>query len=353
MREAQRPLVERFAGFALAAVRREHPYHLSLVLSSDADLAPPRELTPAFYGAFDWHSAVHGHWALARAARLLATGPVAVEARAVLDAHLAPARLDAERRFLSAPGRAGFERPYGLAWVLMLALELREWAEEDADAARWAAALAPLEEHAAGVLKRWLPVLPWPVRSGEHAQTAFALGLVHDWAHGARDAGMRDLLDARARDFFEDDHDAPIAYEPGGQDFLSPVLAEADLMRRVFAPERFGSWLSGFLPSLATPAAERWLAPVVSPDPADGKLSHLDGLNLSRAWMLEGIAAGLPEGEPRSLPLREAAGRHRVRGLAALDEDAYAGAHWLGTFAMYLVTRRGRAASGLAPGDPG
>jgi len=353
IRDAQRPLVERFAGFALAAVEREYPNHVSLHLSSDDDLAPPRELTPAFYGAFDWHSAVHGHWTLARAARLLDEGPVADAARAVLARSLAPERLEAELKFLAAPGRAGFERPYGLAWLLVVALEMREWAEEDAAAALWAAALAPLEAHAAKVLGRWLPVLPFPVRGGEHAQTAFALGLVHDWARGAGEPHMRELVDARARAFYEDDHDAPIAYEPGGQDFLSPVLGEADLMRRVFAPPRFAAWLSAFLPPLAAPAARRWLAPVVSPDPADGKLSHLDGLNLSRAWMLEGVAAGLPEGDPRILPLREAAGRHRVSGLAALDETRYAGAHWLGTFAMYLVTRRGRAASGLAPGDPG
>jgi hypothetical protein len=351
MREAQRPLVERFAGFALAAVRREYPNHVSLYLSADADLAPPRELTPAFYGAFDWHSAVHGHWTLARAARLLEEGPAAVAARRVLAESLTDERLGAELRFLSAPGRAGFERPYGLAWLLQLALELREW--EDPDAARWAAAVAPLASHAANVLRRWLPTLPWPVRGGEHTQTAFALGLARDWARGTGDPAMVELIDARARDFFEDDHDAPIAYEPGGHDFLSPVLGEADLMRRVFTPQRFASWLSAFLPSLATPVARRWLAPVVSPDPTDGKLSHLDGLNLSRAWMLEGIAAALPEGDPRILPLREAAGRHRVRGLAALDEAHYAGAHWLGSFAMYLVTRRGRAPSGLAPGDPG
>lgn len=346
-------MVERFARFALAAVQREYPYHLSVVLSSDEDLAPPRRLTPAFCGAFDWHSAVHGHWTLARAARLLGEGPVAAEARRALDERLAPARLDAELRFLAAPGRAGFERPYGLAWLLALALELREWALDDADAARRAADLAPLERHASGVLARWLPVLPFPVRSGEHAQTAFALGLARDWARHAGDVALLERIDGCARAFYEDDHDAPIAYEPGGQDFLSPVLGEADLMRRVFAPPRFATWLSAFLPPLAAPAARRWLTPVASPDPADGKLAHLDGLNLSRAWMLEGVASGLPEGDPRILPLREAAGRHRVRGLAALDEDSYAGAHWLGTFAMYLVTRRGRAASGLAPGDPG
>jgi hypothetical protein len=351
IREAQRPLVERFAGFALAAVRREYPNHVNLYLSGDADIAAPRDLTPAFYGAFDWHSAVHGHWALARAARLLRTGEAAAAARTVLDAHLTAERLEAELRFLGAPGRAGFERPYGIAWLLMLALELREW--DDPDARRWRAQLAPLESHAAGVFRDWLPKLPWPVRSGEHAQTAFALGLVHDWARGAGDAGMIALVELRARDFFEDDHDAPVAYEPSGNDFLSPVLGEADLMRRVFAPGRFASWLSALLPGLGSPSAARWLSTVDSPDSADGKLSHLDGLNLSRAWMIEGVAAALPDGDPRALPLRESAARHRVKGLAALDEAHYAGAHWLGSFAMYLVTRRGRADSLLAPGDPG
>jgi hypothetical protein len=340
MRETQRPMIERFARFALEAVRRDYPYHLILHATRDADVLPPRRLTPAFAGAFDWHSAVHGHWTLARAARLLESGETAAAARRALDASLTVEHLSAELVFLSAPGRQGFERPYGLAWLLQLAAELREW--PDPDAARWSAGLAALERHAESTLDVWLPRLPYPVRVGEHAQTAFALGLALDWAEAAGRDAFAGRVRARAIDFFGADRDAPIAYEPSGNDFLSPALGEADLMRRVLGGEAFAEWLAGFLPALGTRAAARWLEPLTSPDPADGKLSHLDGLNLSRAWMLEGVAGALPAGDPRPAPLKAAAARHRAAGLAALDETHYAGAHWLGSFAMYLVTRRGR-----------
>jgi Protein of unknown function (DUF2891) len=334
-----RAWVERCARFALAAVERPHPYHLSIVLEQDEDLAPPRVLTPAFSGAFDWHSAVHGHWALARAARALETGEVAATARETLARRLAPKAIATELKFLSAPARGGFERPYGLAWVLQLAAEVREWDTPEARGAL--AALAPLERHAVENLYAWLPRLPFPVRSGEHSQTAFALGLAIDRARGAGDDAFLALACARARDFYGADRDAPIHYEPSGSDFLSPVLAEADLMRRVLEPGEFRPWFARFLPSLGTPEADAWLTPVTSPDPSDGKLSHLDGLNLSRAWMLEGVAAALPAGDGLATWLMAAAARHRAAGIRALDETRYAGAHWLGSFALYLITRRG------------
>lgn len=335
-----RGLVERCAGFALAAIGREYPNHLSLHLARDEDLAPPRRLTPMFYGAFDWHSAVHGHWTLVRAARLLGGGDTAAAARATLHRSLTPAHVAGELAFLAAPGRRGFERPYGLAWLLQLAAELREW--QDPDAARWRDTLAPLEAHAAGVIGEWLPKLPWPVRVGEHAQTAFALGLVLDWARTRGDEVLAQRIAERAGHWFGADRAAPVAYEPSGHDFLSPALGEADLMRRVLRTDAFTPWLHGFLPQPGSGVFTGWLEPVTSPDPTDGKLSHLDGLNLSRAWMLEGIAAALPAGDPFVTPLRDAARRHRSRGLAALDPDAYAGAHWFGSFALYLVTGRGR-----------
>ena len=334
------PTVERFAHLALECVHREYPNKIAHVLNDDGDVRPPRELTPAFFGCFDWHSAVHGHWLLARLARLYPGADFAAAARAALDRSLTAENVAAEVRYFQAPGRAGFERPYGSAWLLQLAAELREW--DDPAARRWRAALAPLEFMAASQFKAWLPRLTHPIRVGEHSQTAFAFGLVHDWALRASDTGMLDLLERRIADYYLDDRRCPLGYEPSGHDFLSPCLAEADLLRRVLEPDRFAAWLGAFLPDIPVggdPAG--WLEPAVVSDAGDGKLVHLDGLNLSRAWMLEGIAAALPAGDGRRPALLAAAERHRAAGLASVTGEHYEGGHWLGTFAAYLVTRRG------------
>lgn len=337
------PVLERIAGMALAAIHREYPNHLLLLATSDQDVRPPRELTPAFYGCFDWHSAVHGHWTLARLARLHPDAPYAPDARAALRGNLTAAALEGELAFVGRPERAGFERPYGLAWLLQLDAELHGWAHDgDADAAEWSARLTPLARLARERLAAWLPRLRWPIRSGEHSQSAFALGLALDWARDTGDGAFADLVTERARTFHVDDADAPIEYEPSGHDFLSPALAEADLMRRVLAPREYAAWLARFLPDLTGAPAVRWLTPVRTSDASDGKLAHLDGLNLSRAWMLEGMAAALPRIHPSRAPLERAAAAHREAGLAALEGDHYAGTHWLGSFAAYLVTGRGR-----------
>jgi hypothetical protein len=329
----------RFAELVLAAVHREYPSHILHLLGSDADVAPPRELTPAFYGSFDWHSSVHGHWTLARLARLHPGESFAPAARAALDRSLTSDRLAGEVAYLGAAGREGFERPYGLAWLLQLAAELRDW--EDPDAARWHRALAPLEALVRDRLAGWLPKLLWPVRTGIHAQTAFALGLVMDWADIVSDRPMAGLTRSRALEWFGADVAAPITYEPSGVDFLSPVLGEADLMRRVLDRGAFARWLDAFLPALDAPETRRWLTPVSSPDPSDGHFAHLDGLNLSRAWMLEGVASALAPGDARRAIFDAAAEAHTRAGLAAVRAEHYAGAHWLGSFAVYLLTRRG------------
>jgi hypothetical protein len=329
----------RLAELVLAAVHREYPSHILHLLGSDADVAPPRALTPAFYGSFDWHSAVHGHWALARLARLHPTAPFAPSARAALDRSLARERLDGELAYLSAPGREGFERPYGLAWLLQLAAELREW--DASDAGRWRTDLRALETLVRDRFAAWLPQLLWPVRTGIHAQTAFALGLVMDWADTAHDHDLAALTRERARHWFAGDRGAPIAYEPSGVDFLSPILGEADLMRRVLDRGAYTAWLDAFLPAIDRPETTRWLTPVTSPDPSDGHFAHLDGLNLSRAWMLEGIASALDPSDARRRVLEAAAQMHARVGLAAVRGEHYAGAHWLGSFAVYLLTRRG------------
>ena len=333
-------LGRRFARLALDCVQQEYPNKISHVLNDDGDVRPPRELTPAFYGCFDWHSSVHGHWLLARLARLYPHADYAEPARTALARSLTVGNIGAEVRYFQAPGRAGFERPYGAAWLLQLAAELREW--DDPDARRWHAALAPLETVAAMQITEWLPKLTHPIRVGEHSQTAFAFGLILDWAAVAGDTEMVELLQGRIADYYGDDRACPLHYEPSGHDFLSPCLAEADLVRRVVAPDVFADRLRDLLPGISEDGDPTgWLEPAVVTDASDGKLAHLDGLNLSRGWMLEGIAQALPDSDARRPALLAAARVHREAGLAAVTGEHYEGAHWLGTFATYLVTERG------------
>ncbi len=332
-------LAGRFAALALDCVHREYPGKISHVLGSDQDVKPPRELTPAFYGCYDWHSAVHGHWLLARLSRLFPEAPFAAPAMAALEKSLTARSIEAEVRYLEGAGRVSFERPYGLAWLLQLAAELREW--EDPRARRWASTLGPLETQARRRVAEWLPKLTHPIRAGEHASTAFAFGLILDWARVAGDAEMETLLVSRVRAFHQDDRDCPLGYEPSGEDFLSPCLAEADLMRRVLAPAEYARWLSAFIPAIPAGGETAWLEPAVVTDRSDPKLAHLDGLNISRAWMLEGMARGLPEGDPRIASILFEARRHRESGLASVTGEHYEGGHWLGSFATYLVTGRG------------
>jgi hypothetical protein len=329
---------ERFANLALACVHKEYPNKIAHSLNSDADVAPPRKLTPAFYGCYDWHSSVHGHWLLVRLVRTFPTAGFAAPAREALRQSLTAENLAQEAAYLRAEGRASFERPYGLAWLLQLVAELREW--DDPEGRELAGNLRPLEEAALGRLNDWLPKLSYPVRIGEHAQTAFALGLMLDYARASGDAKFAELLASKARQFYLGDKQCPLGYEPSGEDFLSPCLGEADVMRRVLPSAEFAVWLRDFLPQISGAKGE-WLRPVVSPDPSDPKLAHLDGLNLSRAWMLEGIAAGLPAGDKRLPAILAAAAEHRRAGLAAVTGEHYEGGHWLGSFAVYLVTRRG------------
>lgn len=325
-------LAARMARLALDCVHREYPNKIAHVLNSDADVRPPRELTPAFYGCYDWHSSVHGHWLLARLARLYPYEPFAQEARRALARSLTEENLAAEAQYLNGAGRQTFERPYGLAWLLQLASELREW--DDVDARRWQASLRPLEEAAVSRLMSWLPKLPRPVRTGEHSNTAFALGLALDYARTARRADLERLIEARIQDYYLKDVACPLSYEPSGEDFLSPCLAEADAVRRVLKPGQFAAWLRRFLPRVD-------VEPTQVTDVTDGKLYHLAGLNFSRAWMLSGIASALPAAHPRRKRLEALAARLSDAGFAAVRAEHYEGGHWLGSFAVYYATRRG------------
>ena len=323
---------ERFARLALDCVHREYPNKIAHSLASDADVKPPRELTPAFYGCFDWHSSVHGHWLLARLLRMFPQAPFASDARRALAQSLTPANLAKEVEYIQAPGRLGFERPYGLAWVLQLAAELKEY--DDPEARQWFAALHPLELAAAAHIAAWLPKLQNPVRTGEHSNTAFSIGLMLDYARITSNAEFSQLVESRARDYYLKDRNCPLAYEPSGEDFLSPCLAEADAVRRILPAGEFARWLSAFLP----PAD---LEPTRVVDFTDGKLYHLAGLNLSRAWMLEGIVSKLPAADARRKPFTALASRLKQAGLESIRSEHYEGGHWLGTFAVYLVSGRG------------
>lgn len=342
----------RFAQLALACVHKEYPNKVSHVLNSDADVAPPRKLTPAFCGCYDWHSSVHGHWLLVRLVRTFPNASFVQAARAALKQSLSADNLKQEAAYLRAPGRGSFERPYGLSWLLQLCAELREW--DDPDAKQLAANLRPLEDAAIERLKTWLPKLSHPVRIGEHDQTAFGLGLMLDYARSTRNQAFANLVTDSAKKFFLSDKNCALNYEPSGEDFLSPCLGEADVMRRILSQEDFSKWLGEFMPQIPRTVSARpdegvtgtWLPVAVSPDPSDPKLAHLDGLNLSRAWMLAGIISALPKDDSRRAALTAAADAHRRAGLAAVTGEHYEGGHWLGSFAVYLTTKRGITGGG-------
>ncbi len=331
-----------FVSLAIDCAAQEYPNKIAHTMQSDADQGTPESLHPSFYGCFDWHSSVHGHWLLTRFARLYPQHPLAVEARSILDRHLTGPNIALEVQYLMAEGRTSWERPYGLAWLLQLAAELKEWKNEGGtEAAAWSAALQPLEDACTIRLSSWLPKLAYPIRTGEHSQTAFAFGLVLDYARIAGNEDLENLVVVTSNRLYGSDFGCNLRFEPSGQDFLSPALAEADLMRRVMAPEEFARWLNAFLPEVPTSFEADWLPVAVVTDRSDGKLAHLDGLNLSRAWMLEGIVSGLPVDDSRRKALLGAAEVHRGDGLDAVTGDHYEGGHWLGTYAFYLSSGRG------------
>lgn len=330
---------DRFAILALDCVHREYPNKISHVMQSADDAKPPHQLTPAFYGCFDWHSSVHGHWLLTR---LLNTHPDTVfasEIREKLSKSFTAENFEGELAYYIAPGRNSFERPYGIAWYLQLVAELEE--SDDAQLNAWRETLRPLEDAIVAKTRAWLPNLSYPVRLGTHNQTAFAFGLMIDYARTVGNQAFEQELTDKVLAFHRADVNCPLAYEPSGEDFLSPCLMEADLMRRVLSGVEFSAWLGAFLPQIPMDGGSDWLAPGVVLDASDGKLVHLDGVNLSRAWALEGIASALPDGDPRIAALLASAALHRETGIAAVSDEHYSGSHWLASFATYLTTQRG------------
>jgi hypothetical protein len=326
-------LASRFAGLALAHVTREYPNKLDHVLNGPGDLRAPRALHPVFFGSFDWHSCVHGWWLLARLLRRVPGLAEAGRVRALFDAGLTPANVAGEAAYLAEPRRGTFERPYGWAWLLMLAAELAR--HDDADGRRWSAALGPLADAFAARLAEFLPKATYPVRAGAHFNTAFAVALALEYADGAGDAALGALLRGRARAWYGGDADCQ-AWEPSLDDFLSPALVEAECMRRVLPAAEFAAWRDRFLPRVGRGEPATLFAPVEPSDRADGKIAHLDGLNLSRAWCWRGLAATWPAGDPRGARARDAAARHLAAGLPHVAGD-YMGEHWLATFALLAL----------------
>lgn len=338
--EISKELSDRFSALALNCIQKEFPNKISRTTETADEIGAPKEIFPLFYGCFDWHSAVHGHWLLVRLLRVAPEGDWKTDAIAKLEENFSTVNIEGEISNFARPARGSWERPYGLAWFLQLTAELREW--DDPQAKIWLERLEPLEKDIADSLKEWLPKLAYPIRLGTHNQSAFAFGLMWDWAVISDDREMLSLLREKSLSFHQNDTNCPLSYEPSGEDFLSPCLMEADLMRRILTPKEFEAWLSIFMPTIPTNGSADWLAPGIVKDASDGKLVHLDGVNLSRAWNLYNIAAALPEDDLRRGSLIAAGALHEDLGIAAVSDEHYSGSHWLASFATYLKTARGR-----------
>ena len=328
--------VAAFAELALKGIPQEYPNKPSNVMASSDDVKSPQQMHPVFYGCFDWHSSVHGHWMLARLLRQYPNAPIAGRMRAVLNAQLAADKLQTEADYFRPKENKSFERMYGWAWALQLVGELHDW--NDADAQRWRSNLRPLEDVIVELASGYLPKLTFPVRTGIHPDTGFALGMEVDYARKVGNQAFETLLVQKARQFYLADRDYPVHYEPSGHDFFSSGFNEADLMRRVLTPDEFSRWLDQFLPQLRSDAMGPMMEPVEVSDVTDGHLVHLAGLDLSRAWTMNGIARALPETDSRRQLLLRAVQSHADAGMKYVTSGHYEGEHWLATFAVYYLT---------------
>ena len=323
-------LAARFADIALGHVEREYPHKLDHVLGGPEDARTPSDLHPVFHGSFDWHSCVHGHWLLARLLRRYPGLPQAAAIRALFDRQFTPSKVASEMAYLNRPASAGFERPYGWAWLMKLQAELQDLGDEGA---AWADALGPLAKAFAERMRGYLGKLTYPVRSGAHANSAFALWLAFDYAVAAGDDPLKDSIETRAWEWFGRDA-ACQAWEPSGEDFLSPALMEAECLRRILPAATFAAWFAAFLPELGEGQPGALFEPAEVSDRTDGKIAHLDGLNFSRAWCWRALAGSCPEGHRRRM--QSAANRHLEASLGAIAGD-YMGEHWLASFALLAL----------------
>lgn len=330
-------LATQFAQLALDCIDKKYPHVHRYFLKQDEDLILPDQLHPVFYGCLDWHSAVHSHWMLIRLIRYFQEATFSSIARERIAQNFTPEKISQEIQSLKSNPQ--FEYPYGLAWFLQLMTELIEW--DDIQGKQWLKLLQPLADIVINNIQKQLQILSYPNRTGTHQQTAFSLGLIWDFASLTDHQSLLNIISNITKNFYLKDQNYPLFLEPLGYDFLSPTLAEADLVRRILPSEAFAEWLSLFLPQLPTTPDTAWLNPVGVNHPENYHQSHLDGLNLSRAWMLDGIVAALPPHDQRILSLQAVANLHRQAGLNPISATEYSGSHWLGSFAVYLATHRG------------
>ncbi|HWQ33698.1 MAG TPA: DUF2891 domain-containing protein [Blastocatellia bacterium] len=324
------------AQLPLKCIRREYPNKLDHTMNDASEVKGPRALHPAFYGCYDWHSSVHGHWMLVRLLKTFPHLPEAKQIREALSENLSAANIQAEVAYLNQANRQSFERTYGWAWLLKLTEELHTW--NDADGKKWAANLKPLADALVARYLNFLPKQTYPIRTGVHPNTAFGLAFALDYAKTTGDQKLTDLIIERSLNYYGKDVNYPAAWEPGGEDFFSPALMEADLMRRVMKPAQFRLWFHRFLPGIAKGEPHSLLTPATVADRSDPKIVHLDGLNLSRAWCMRSIAAALPATDPARKVLVNAATRHATDALANVASGDYAGEHWLASFAVFMLS---------------
>lgn len=322
-----------WAAVALANISREYPNDLRHTMRDADDRPRPRDVHPAFYGSFDWHSCVEMHWLLVRLLRVAPDAVPQAEIRAALEAHFTPGALAAEAAYFV--DRAGWSRPYGWGWALTLVHEVTSWG--DADAKRWAAAMRPLGDVLTRRYLGWLPKQDYPVRHGVHPNSAFGLSRALAYARWC-EPDLENAIAAAASRWYSGDADYPARYEPSGADFLSPALTEAELLSTLLEPSRFAVWLALFLPGLVDAQPAQLFAPVVVSDPSDGQIAHLHGLNLSRAWCWSRIAQALPDGDPRVDVIREAVSVHTAASLDAAADSEYMVEHWLAAYAVLLLS---------------
>lgn len=325
-----------FAALALKCVNREFPNKPDHVINNESEVKSPKQLHPAFYGCFDWHSSVHGHWMLVRLLKTFPNLPEVPQIKKALNANLTAQNIRAEVEYMKQPNRQSFERTYGWAWALKLAEELH--AIDDTDGDVWAENIQPLAEAIAKLYKNFLPKQTYPIRTGVHPNTAFGLAFALDYAKVVGDRELENLLSERSRTYFGKDVNYPGGWEPGGEDFFSAALMEADLMRRVMKPAEFATWFHQFLPDVNRKGYASLLKPATVSDRTDPKLVHLDGLNLSRAWCLRSIALALPKTDPARVVLMTSSEEHANAALPYVASGDYAGEHWLASFAVHLLT---------------
>ena len=321
---------------AYNCISREYPNKLSHVMNDSTDVLGPEILHPAFYGCFDWHSSVHGHWMLVKLLRNFPDLELRNDIIDAIDKNITKENIAKEVEYLNQSGRKSFERTYGWAWLLKLAEELYSWNDQQGN--KWLENLQPLADAIANRYIEFLPKQTYPIRRGVHSNTAFGMSFALDWAHTSGNRELEKVLIERSIAYYINDINAPASWEPDGDDFLSPSLQECDLMRRVLNQENFTKWFDNYLPGITNSEPQNLLEPAIVGDRSDPKIVHLDGLNLSRAWCMFSIANALPDDHPAKEILFAAGKKHSSDALSNITTGNYEGEHWLASFAVYMLT---------------